>query len=266
MPRQLCADVWLVQEKFRFLYLVEIGANSLVIRLPRAAPSTPSAPSAPSAPSSHFLLLLNPPPMTPAALAELRAVEAAAGGGARVEVMLSAGDWHHLSLPAAAAAFPDASLYCFERCVRRQPALRGRATVLDARAPRVPELGDAVALEALLGFSQDGMPWLMSGEPRGAPRVELAVLHRASRTLFVNDVLFAPTADGALPACNTGGFFVADAAAVAASLARVAALGAERAVFSHRALPLCVLEPAGGAPALAALLTEAAKGGFVTAK
>jgi hypothetical protein len=256
--RQLCEDVWLVQEAFRFLYLFEIGANSLVIRLPRAAPPSSSPPSPP--PASHFLLLLNPPPMTPAALAELRAVEAAAGGGARIEVLLSPGDWHHLSLPAAAAAFPEAALYCFERCVRRQPALRGRATVLDARAPRVPELGDAVALEALAGFSMDGMPWLLSGEPRGAPRLELAVLHRASATLFLNDVLFAPAQAGALPACNTGGFFVADAAAAAASLARVAALGAARAVFAHRALPLCVLEPDGGAAALAALLAEAAKG------
>lgn len=252
MPKQLAPNVWLVQERFRFLYLVEIGANCLAVKVPRArtAGGTASAP--------HLLLLLNPPPMTAAALADIRAVEAAAG--AAVEVLLSPGDWHHFSLPAAAEAFPQAALYCFERCLRKQPALRGRARVLDPRAPAVPELGDAVALVSVEGFSMDGMPWLMSGEPRGAARVELAALDRESGTLFLNDVLFAPAAPEKLPSCNTAGFCVADAAAAAASLVRVAALGARRAVFAHQALPSCVLEPVGGAQALAAILTEACKG------
>ena len=250
--QRLSPTTWLVQERFRFLYLVEIGANCLVVKVPRAAGSGPN--------SGSFLLVLNPPPITSSALASLRAIEAEAS--ARVEVIVSPGDWHHFSLPAAAAAFPEAALYCVERCVRKQPSLKGRAHVLDPRAPAVPELGDSVVLMALDGFSQDNMPWLMSGEPRGAPRVELVALDRGSGTLFINDHIFAPSAPGALPACNTGGFRVRDAAAAAASLARVAALGAERALFAHQPFPSCLLAPAGGAAALARILADAHKGFF----
>ena len=92
-----------------------------------------------------------------------------------------------------------------------------------------------------LGFTQDGMPWLMSREPRGAPRIEFVVSHKPSGTLFLTDHFLPPTAGKPLKP-NTIGFKMVDAEAAKASVLRVKELDIQRAVFSHGTRAACLLE------------------------
>ncbi|KAJ1495441.1 hypothetical protein T484DRAFT_3456249 [Baffinella frigidus] len=173
---KLCEDVWLLQSGFKFFGLFQIGLNGLVLRL---APADRPA----------FLVLVNPPKLTPAVVSQLRDIEAEAG--AKVGVIVQPGDWHHFQLPAARALFPEAKCYvASERNLRKQPSLV--ASVLDRSSPSIPELGNEVALLPWMGYTQDSMPWLVSGERRGAPRIEFVLFHRPSATLFITDHFFPP--------------------------------------------------------------------------
>ena len=95
----------------------------------------------------------------------------------------------------------------------------------------MPELGDEVALLPWLGFTQDGIPRALSGEKRGAHRVEAIVHHRPSGTLFFTDHFFNLSTDKPLKP-NTSGFRLVDGAAARASARRVLDAKAQRVVFS----------------------------------
>lgn len=225
-PNKLCPDVWLLQSSFRFLHIFDIGLNGLLLRFDRGGHS--------------LLVLLNPPRLTPEVRAQISAIEAETN--AKVEVILSPGDWHHMQLPSAVAAFPDARLYvASDRNVRKQKALKGRATVLDRFSPRISEVGDDLVLLPWLGYSMDSMPWLLSGEPRGAARIEFVVFHRPSGTLFITDHFFPPEQGKTLKP-NTGGFKLHDSTAAKASARSVLEHPVHRAVFSHGQAPACVLQ------------------------
>ena len=101
-------------------------------------------------------------------IAALRDIESMTN--ASVEVILQPGDWHHFYLPAAQSAFPNAKCYtASERNLRKQPSLRAHA--LDRHAVSVPGLGDEIALIPWLGYTQDSMPRIMSGETRGSAAI-----------------------------------------------------------------------------------------------
>ena len=221
----VCPGVWLLQSSFKFYGLFQTGLNGLVLRV---------------APNGHpKLVLINPPQLTPLVKAQLQRIEAETQ--AKVEVILQPGDWHHFQLPAAQALFPEAVMYVASgRNLRKQPKIH--ATVLDRLAPSVPELGDEVALLPWLGFTQDGIPRALSGEKRGAHRVEAIVHHRPSGTLFFTDHFFNLSTDKPLKP-NTSGFRLVDGAAARASARRVLDAKAQRVVFSHGPLPSCVLPP-----------------------
>jgi len=206
--------VWLLQSSFKFYGLFQTGLNGLVLRV---------------APNGHpKLVLINPPQLTPLVKAQLQRIEAETQ--AKVEVILQPGDWHHFQLPAAQALFPEAVMYVASgRNLRKQPKIH--ATVLDRLAPSVPELGDEVALLPWLGFTQDGIPRALSGEKRGAHRVEAIVHHRPSGTLFFTDHFFNLSTDKPLKP-NTSGFRLVDGAAARASARRVLDAKAQRVVFS----------------------------------
>ena len=222
----LCPDVWLLQSRFKFLNVAQVGLNGLVLRT--------------SVAGSPRLVLVNPPKMTPEVTAQLRAIEAESG--AKVEVILQPGDWHHFQLPAALEACPGAtSIVASERNVRKQPAIKARSVVLERSSPQAPELGEDIVLLPWLGYSQDAMPWLLSGEPRGAARIEFVVLHRPSGTLFITDH-FLPPAIGAPLKPNTGGFKLVDAQAARKNVQSVLDQTVRRVVFSHGPRPACVLE------------------------
>ena len=223
---KLCDDVWLLTSGFKFYNLFAIGLNGLVLRVRTRD-------------SAFALVLINPPKLTRSVVTALREIELETG--ARVELIVQPGDWHHFQLPAAQAMFPEARMYvASERNLRKQPSLN--ATVLDRTAPCIPELSEAqLQLLPWLGYTQDGMPRAMSGEKRGAPRIEFVVAHKPSGTLFITDHFFPPKR-GAPLAPNTGGFKLADAEAAQASVRRVAAFQARRLVFSHGKRDACVLE------------------------
>ena len=245
-------DVTLLQSKFSFLNLATTKLNGLVIKLKGHVTGRP------------LLVLINPPKFTPEIRDALQRLEAESE--AKVEVILQPGDWHHFQLPDAQALFPDAALYvASERNVRKQPAIGARAKVLDRNATSIPELGDEIRLIPWLGYSQDGMPKVLSGEPRGAPRIEFAVFHVASGTLFVTDhFIFTGQMAGKPLRANTGGFKLVDAEAARESVRRVLAMCPRRVVCSHGDRDACVRDASELPPAYAALLAAHGAGDVVT--
>ena len=113
--------------------------------------------------------------------------------------------------------------------------------MLDRSSPQIPEVGDDLVLLPWLGYTMDSMPWLMSGEPRGAARIEFVVFHRPSGTLFITDHFFPPEQGKPLKP-NTGGFKMMDGNAAKASTRSVLEQPVHRAVFSHGQTPACVLQ------------------------
>ena len=234
----LTPEITLLQSSFKFLGLVSSKLNGLVIKIKVAGRS--------------LLVLVNPPRLTAEIRSALQRLEDEAE--AKIEVILNLGDWHHFTLPDAQALFPAAALYvASERNVRKQPAIASRAKILDRVAPSIPEVGTELQIVPWLGYSQDGMPKLMSGEPRGAHRIEFVLAHPASGTIFVTDHFFPGDLDKPLKA-NTGGFKLVDPAAARESVRRVLALNPSRVVTSHGGRDGCVREGAEIEPAYAALL------------
>ena len=231
--QSLGPGVWLLSSAFKFLSCFEIGLNGLVMRVA-------------SADGRPVLVLVNPPKLTQVVVNALREIEAAAH--ASVEIILQPGDWHHFQLPAAQAIFPRAKCYvASERNLRKQPTLV--AEVLDRFVPLIDELSEELSILPWLGYTQDSMPWILSGERRGAPRIEFVVFHRPSGTLFITDHFFPPKKGSPL-APITGGFKLVDAEAARRCVAGVTSLGVTRVVFSHGKRDACVLDEADTAARL----------------
>jgi hypothetical protein len=233
----LTPDVTLLQSNFKFIGLFSLKLNGLVIKIAPAG--------------RPLLVLVNPPRLTAEVRAGLQRLEAESE--AKIEVILNLGDWHHFTLPDALALFPAAAVYvASERNVRKQPSIASRAKILDRVSPSIPEIGTELQIVPWLGYSQDGMPKMMSGEARGSPRIEFVLSHPASGTIFVTDH-FQPAAAGKPLDVNTMGFKL-DAAAARESVRRVLALNPRRLVTSHGGRDACVREAAEIAPAYDVLL------------
>jgi len=212
-------NVYILQSGFNFMNIAEVGLNGLVICT--------------GAGDARKLVYINPPKFTGKNRATLRTIEQEMG--AKIEVILQPGDWHHMQLPDAQEMFPDARLYVAStRNVRKQPKIKAKAVVVDRENPVIAELGEDFELIPWLGFTQDSMPWLMTGEKKGANRIEFVVFHKPSSTLFLTDHFFPPKS-GKDPFAepNTGGFKCVDAAHCKQSIDRILGLNATRVVFSH---------------------------------
>lgn len=149
-----------------------------------------------------------------------------------VKIIFSAGDWHHAHLGDWSTQFPEAKLYvASDRVLKKQPLLQD-AIVVDRLDPVVPELRQDFDIVPFLGCQQPH--WVLGHDKSGSDRVEHVVFHKATRTLFITDHVFAP-GDAAAPslASNTAGFPIKDSDKAAESARNVLALEPKCIVFSH---------------------------------
>jgi len=222
-------NVYLLQSGFNFLNIKEIGLNGLVICTKEKGSG------------ENMLVLINPPKFKNN-LGALQTIEKETG--ARVKLIIQPGDWHHMQLPDAQKYYPDAKMYvASERNIRKQKKIT--ATVVDRVNPEIPELGEDFELVPWLGFTQDSMPWLMSGESKGAHRIEFVVFHKPSSTMFFTDHFFPPSKEKLFDP-NTGGFKLVDEDLAKQSVQRIVDLNPARLVFSHGKREFCVLATESG--------------------
>ncbi len=140
-------DVWTVTRPQRFLG-VECGTRMTVLRL-----------------ASGDLFVHSPVPLDEALSAELRAL-------GEVRVILAPSLFHHLSVPAWAAAYPKALLTCCPGLLGKRPDVRFHRALGD-----VPEPAWASDLDQV-HFSARSM------------ESEIILFHRKSRTLVCADAIF----------------------------------------------------------------------------
>lgn len=220
---EVAENMWLLQSKFNFLNVAEIGLNGLVIKT-----------------KENGLVYINPAKFTEYNRGTLEAIEKKSGE--KVKVIISPGDWHHNQLPDAQDMFPEAKMYvASERNLRKQKSIK--ATVVDRLNPVIPELGEDFVLIPWLGFTMDSMPWLLSGAKKGDHRIEFIIFHKPTATLFLTDH-FLPPKEGQDPFAepNNKGFKLVDLAATNQSIQQVLDLNATRVVFSHGPRGACIVD------------------------
>ena len=190
-----------------------------------------------------FLAVINPVELTPGLLREVRDLEK--DTGAKLQVIFSAGDWHHEWLYDWAVKFPEAKVYVVsQRVLKKQPNLKviaqDRITVLDRKTPTIPELDQDFILKPYLGLGAN--PNAMGGDTFGDPRNEIAVYHKRSELLFLTDTIFPPnlsSRDSTLLANpvkltpNDTGMIVLDKVSCYDSCQDIVNLNPKHLVFSH---------------------------------
>lgn len=181
----------------------------------------------------RYLAVINPVELSSILLREIRDIETR--NGCSVDILYSANDWHHLHLLSWSKEFPKAKIYvASERVFVQNPTLKDlgdRIKAVDRIKPIVPELADDFDIIPFLGCHQN--TWLFAGDKKGSDRVEQAVFHKSTRTLFITDHLFAPSSKNGLPTPNKYGFLINDKGQTADGAQKILALEPKRLVFSH---------------------------------
>ena len=226
---QLSEHLYCCPTRFLFNGVSPINNRSVVVHLPADSHRAAS------------LAIINPAELNPVLIADLKALEQRTG--AQVRYLISPGDWHYLFIASYLSTFPTASAYVPPgRIPAKVPDLPHHLLDVDSSNP-LPELLPHVEVFSFRGLLDVEDP------ARQRPRYELAFYHAESGVFTAADIFQyqgvgepAPTLVARGQQYGVLGFhffrdkIIRDPAAVAASLAHIAAWRAERFVCMHGGL------------------------------
>jgi len=242
------ATIWTIRGRQQFLKM-EMGGFGLIAKYQDAISSKDS------------LVVINPVELTEKLIQELQVLQQETK--CTIDVVFSAGDWHHKHLISWSNQFPDAKIYvASDRVLKKQPLLKN-PIVVDRLLPVIPELKQDFDIVPFLGCKQP--PYILGHDSKGSDRVEHVVFHKSTQTLFITDHVFAPS-DAAAPSlkCNTAGFSIKVSVKSAESARNVLALEPKRIVFSHgKGDTFSLNDDGGGAKSCVELLEKAYKWHFL---